>query len=193
MHKTSLIHYLIRLLTILTALFLVSACSPAQVVPAIKPSPLSTNIPVEAPSYKVFKVHSPVPASFELPVEWDFWGNAGWLSPDDGQTCAGLRMTLIKPGQDARRLLFNEDAIILDQNRIKHSQIEVNRYKIGTYFTNAATGERVLDGYELIYAFPANDPEQMAGVFVRASTLEELDSLEPIVEHMADSLLWDPK
>jgi hypothetical protein len=191
MRQPSTICRLLRLFTILMTASLSMGCSTANyIATVIITTPQSPNPLLIVTHYRNFTIPGPESASFELPEGWDFWGNGGWLSPDNGHTLAGLRMTWTKPGQDARRLLFNEDAVILEQSSLTINQTEMTRYKVITYLTNAATRQRVVDGYELIYAFPGNKPNVIAGVFVRAASLKELDPLEPIVEHMAASVKW---
>ncbi len=176
------------LLILLFCLALLTGCTSADAATA---GEAGQPQPETAAAYKSITIPGPVTANLELPEGWDFYGNAGWLSPDNGQTLAGLRLTFISPDKDAKRLLFNEDAVILEQSDITIGDLAVTRYKVESYMTIAATGERNLEGYELIYAFPAKDPELMAGVFVRAATLEALEQAEPVVEHMASSLTWE--
>jgi hypothetical protein len=141
--------------------------------------------------YKEYTLPSPEAITFELPENWDFWANAGYLSPDNGKTYAGVRMAWIKEGQDAEALLYNEGSRVHDQTTVMVGDLETHRYIVEVTLTSAATNEVILHNYEMIYAFPAPKGEMMTGVVFAASTAEEVESLTPIAEHMVASLKWN--
>ncbi len=169
-------------------LFSIAACSPsvgtADFAAAAAPEESQ-----DAVRYERFSL--PEGVSFELPEGWQFWANAGYLSPDDGQTTAGLRFSWIEEGKDAEVLLYNEGAVVHEKITQVVSGIETHRYIVEVTLTSAATGETIHHAYEMIYAFPAPNGEMMTGVVVSAPTLEALQPLVPVAEHMLASLTWD--
>jgi hypothetical protein len=141
-------------------------------------------------TYKEFTLPFPEDISFELPEEWDFWANAGYLSPDEGKTFAGVRLAWIKEGQDAEALLYNEGSIVHEKDTVIVGDLETHRYIVEVTLTNAITKEVISHTYEMIYAFPAANGEMMTGVAFSAPTREELEPLVPIAKHMIQSLRW---
>ena len=140
--------------------------------------------------YKEFALPSPENILFELPEDWSFWANAGYLSPDEGKTYAGVRLAWIKEGQDAETLLYNEGSIVHEKETVMVGDLETHRYIVEVTLTNAITKEVISHTYEMIYAFPAPNGEMMTGVAFSAPTREELEPLVPIAEHMIQSLRW---
>jgi phosphate/sulfate permease len=169
--------------------FMISACS----LPVAPDTNLDTSGTEENATivYKEFSIPDPERISFELPEGWDFWANAGYLSPDDGQTLAGVRFSWITEGRDAEALLYNEGSIIHEKTTIMVGELETHRYTIEVTLTSAATGEIIWHAYELIYAFPTPQGDMMAGVAFSAKTIEELEPLIPIAEHMVSSIKWN--
>lgn len=141
-------------------------------------------------SYVEFTLPFPEEISFELPQEWDFWGNAGYLSPDDGRTYAGVRLAWIKEGQNAEEALYNEGSKVHEKATVMVGDLETHRYIVESTLKSASTNEVISHTYEMIYAFPAPNGEMMTGVIFSAPTREELEPLVPIAEHMVDSLRW---
>lgn len=141
-------------------------------------------------TYKEFALPSPEEIFFELPEDWSFWANAGYLSPDEGKTYAGVRLAWIKEGQDAEALLFNEGSIVHEIDIVMVGDLETHRYIVEVTLTNAITKEVISHTFEMIYAFPAPNGEMMTGVAFSAPTREELEPLVPIAEHMIQSLRW---
>jgi hypothetical protein len=145
---------------------------------------------IEAVTYKEFTLPHPENISFELPDDWDFWANAGYLSPDDGRTYAGLRLAWIEEGRDAETLLYNEGSTVHEKTTVMVGDLETHRYIVEVILRSAATDEVILHTYEMIYAFPDPNGEMMAGVIFSAPTREEVESLTSIAEHMVASLRW---
>jgi hypothetical protein len=143
-----------------------------------------------AVAYKEFTLPEPEGLSFELPDNWDFWANAGYLSPDDGETYAGVRLAWITEGQDAEALLYNEGSILHDKTTVMVGELETHRYIVEVTLTNAITKEVISHTYEMIYAFPAPGGEMMTGVIFSAPSQQELEPLISIAEHMVESLKW---
>ena len=162
-----------------------SACS-------TPPTPAGTEIELtlETPSYKEFTLPFPEDISFELPDDWDFWANAGYLSPDNGRTYAGVRLAWIEEGRDAEEALYNEGSTVHEKKTVMIGDLETHRYIVEVTLTSASTKEVFSHTYEMIYAFPAPNGEIMAGVIFSATTREELEPLIPIAEHMVQSLKW---
>jgi len=196
MHHPVIHHLPSLFLPILTMVVLLAACSPLTSLPTLIPTGIApasvepTQASTSDVSYQTFALPAPEPVSFELPAGWDFWGNGGGLSPDDGRTLAGLRLVWVESDQEAGHRLFNEDSVLLDQTNLTVANVEMQRYTVEVYRTLAATGERSVQGYELVYALSGPSPDQIAGVFVSAPTREELSALAPTAEHMAASLMW---
>jgi hypothetical protein len=176
---------LLALMCLVMIVWPISACSQARAVPKTAPQGAQA---AQAVRYQSFELPGPVPAAFELPEDWGFWGNGGWLSPDAGKTLGGLRLTFLKPGQDAGRLLYNEDSVLIDKSTVTLQGVEWSRYRVHAFLKMASTGELVSEGFELIYAIPVENNGIMAGVFVRAANPDQLNQLEPVVQHMATSL-----
>jgi hypothetical protein len=145
----------------------------------------------DAVVYKEFTLPGPVAMRFELPEEWDWWGNGGNLSPNDGKTLAGVAFVWIKEGQDAESLLYNEGATVLDKSDVKIGELETHRYIVEEVFKNAATGEIFDRRFRMIYAFPSPEGDMMVGVFVSDTSAEELEALSAVAEHMVSSLQWE--
>lgn len=162
-----------------------SACASSLIQP-------DTEIEVvpRAMSYQEFTLPFPEDVSFELPEGWDFWGNAGYLSPDDGKTYAGIRMAWIEAGRNAEEALYNEGSIVHEKTTVMVGDLDTHRYIVEVTLTNASTGEVFSHTYEMIYAFPAPNGEMVAGVIFSALTREDLEPLVPIAEHMVESLKW---
>ena len=140
--------------------------------------------------YKEFTLPFPEDVSFELPDDWDFWANAGYLSPDEGKTYAGVRMAWIEEGHDAEQALYNEGSKVHEKTTVMVGDLETHRYIVEVILKNASTNEIFSHTYEMIYAFPAPNGEMVAGVIFSAPTREELEPLVPIAEHMVASLRW---
>lgn len=158
-----------------------SACGTAQFQIAMTPD----TVP-----YKEFTLPFPEEISFELPEDWDFWANAGYLSPDDGKIYAGVRLAWIEEGRDAEESLYNEGSTVHEKTTVMIGDLETHRYIVEVTLTNASTNEVFSHSYEMIYAFPAPNGEMMAGVIFSAPTKDELEPLVPIAEHMVESLRW---
>jgi len=149
------------------------------------------NHPVPVPSvYETFSLPEPDGISFELPEDWAFWANAGYLSPDDGNTLAGIRASWIQEGVDSEAYLFNEDSIVHEVSEQMVGGLAARRYIVESTLTSAATGEVIWHAYEMIYAFPHPDGEMMIGVVLSAQTMDELPALVPVAEHMLSSIKW---
>jgi len=141
-------------------------------------------------SYKEFTLPFPEEVSFELPDDWEFWANAGYLSPNEGKTYAGVRLAWIEADKDAEAALYNEGSVVHEKTTVMIGDQETHRYIVEVTLTNASTNEVISHTYEMIYAFPAPNGEMMAGVVFSASTKEELEPLVAIAEHMVQSLEW---
>ncbi|MGD8405640.1 MAG: hypothetical protein PVJ21_18420 [Anaerolineales bacterium] len=141
-------------------------------------------------TYKEITLPAMEDISFELPEDWESWANAGYLSPDDGKTYAGVRLVWIKEGQDAEALLYNEGSILHDKTTVMVGSLETHRYIVEVTLTNTITQEIISHTYEMIYSFPSPDGELMTGVVFSAEFKHELESLVPIAEHMVQSLKW---
>ena len=190
-------------LLMIASIFYLSACSPkegqAHTSDLTTPeevqthtSDLTTPEEVQAEvSYNQFSLPDPEGISFELPQGWAFWGNAVYLSPDDGKTFAGIRFSWIQEGKDAEALLYNEGATIHEKSTEVVAGLETHRYIVETTLTSAATGKIIFHAYEMIYAFPAPNGEMMTGVVISTQTIDELQPLVPVAEHMITSLTWD--
>jgi hypothetical protein len=172
--KSTSMHVAAMLMAICIAL---SACAPAPTQ-------------AEAIVYKEFTLPFPEEISFELPEDWEFWGNAGYLSPDDGKVYAGVRLAWIEEGRDSESLLYNEGSIVHDKKTVRVGDLQTHRYIVEVTLTSASTGEVISHTYEMIYAFPAPDGETVAGIIFSAPTKEELEPLVPVAEHMVESLKW---
>ena len=105
--------------------------------------------------YQVVSLPEPDGIRFEVPDDWSFWGNAGYLSNDGGSTLAGIRMSWVKEGQDAAEYLYNEGSTVHEKINKKVANLETTRYIVETSLTNASTGEEIWHAYEMIYAFPS--------------------------------------
>lgn len=145
---------------------------------------------VEPVTYERFSLPEPDGISFELPEEWAFWANAGYLSPDDGNTLAGIRASWIQDGIDSEAYLFNEDSIVHEVSEQMVGGLAARRYIVESTLTSAATGEVIWHAYEMIYAFPHPDGKMMIGVVLSAQTMDELPALKPVAEHMLSSIKW---
>lgn len=170
---------------VLAISIVLSACTPSLV-----PSETQIEAAADVISYKEFTLPFPEDISFELPEGWDFWANAGYLSPDDGKTYAGVRLAWIEEGKDAETALYNEGSTVHEKATVMVGDLETHRYIVEVTLTNASTGKVFSHTYEMIYAFPAPNGEMMAGVVFSAPTKEELEPLIPIAEHMVESLKW---
>jgi hypothetical protein len=175
--KATLIHYV----PLVVLCMVLSACS-------TPPTQIETN--PDTVLYKEFTLPFPEDISFELPDDWDFWANAGYLSSDDGKTYAGVRLAWIEEGRDAEADLYNEGSIVHEKTTVMVGDLETHRYIVEVTLTSASTNEVISHTYEMIYAFPAPNGEMMAGVIFSAPTREELEPLVPIAEHMVQSIKW---
>ncbi len=172
------------ILACLGLLFSTSGCNSFLVQAAV-------DDPAVAPvTYERFSLPEPDGISFELPEEWAFWANAGYLSPDDGNTLAGIRVSWIQDGVDSEAYLFNEDSIVHEVSEQMVGGLAVRRYIVESTLTSATTGEVIWHAYEMIYAFPHPDGEMMIGVVLSAQTMDELPALVPVAEHMLSSIKW---
>lgn len=177
--KTTLVRF-VSMLVLGSCLMLVSCSTPpAQIDP-----------PPAGVSYKEFTLPFPEEVSFELPDNWDFWGNAGYLSPDGGNTYAGIRVAWIEEGRNAEEALYNEDSVVHDRSTVMVGDLETHRTIVEATLLSASTGEVVSHTYEMIYAFPGPTDDMMAGVVFSAPSREDLEPLVPIAEHMIESLQW---
>lgn len=163
----------------------ISACSTLPTLTEKKIEPTLDTI-----SYKEFTLPFPEQISFELPDDWDFWANAGYLSPDDGRTYAGIRLAWIEEDRDAEEALYNDGSTVHEKTTVMIGDLETHRYIVEGILTNASTNEVISHTYEMIYAFPAPNGEMVAGVVFSAPTMEELKPWVPIAEHMVQSLKW---
>jgi len=145
----------------------------------------------ESDFYQEFSMPGALAVRFELPEGWDWWGNGGNLSPNDGKTLAGVAFVWINEGQDAESLLYNEGATVLDKVDVKIGELETHRYVVEEVFKNAATGEVFDRRFRMIYAFPSPEGDMMVGVFVSDTSAEELEALSAVAEHMVSSLQWE--
>lgn len=181
--KSQSMHF--KSMLVLVLAIVLGACTPnlAQTSPRRKLSADTT-------AYKTFTLPSPEEISFELPASWDFWGNAGYLSPDEGKTYAGVRLAWIEEGRDAEVLLYNEGSIVHEKATVMVGDLETHRYIVEVTLTSASTGEVFSHTYEMIYAFPAPNGEMIAGVVLSARSREELEQMAPVAEHMVESLKW---
>jgi hypothetical protein len=168
---------------VLAASVVLGACSPFFFGTQIETT-------LEPILYKEFTLPSPEKISFELPEGWDFWANAGYLSPDDGKTFAGVRLVWIEEGKDVETALYNEGSTVHEKTTVTVGDLETHRYIVEVTLTSASTGEVFSHTYEMIYAFPDPTGQMMAGVVFSAPTAEELEPLTPIAEHMVESLKW---
>lgn len=175
--KTTLIHYV----PMLVLCMVLSACSPPST--QIEKNP-------DTVLYKEFTLPFPEDISFELPDDWDFWANAGYLSPDDGRTYAGVRLAWIEEGRDAESALYNEGSTVHEKTTVMIGDLETHRYIVEVTLTSASTNEVISHTHEMIYAFPAPNGEMMAGVVFSAPTREDLEPMVSIAEHMVQSLKW---
>lgn len=180
-------------LLFLAAALMMTACSPAVDAPA-----LAVNLEsieqfdpgvMQTVTYRLFSL--PEGISFELPANWDFWANAGYLSPDNGKTLAGIRRTWMDEGMDAERLLYNEDADLLEKSAQDVDGKELNRYLVEVTLTSASTGDVISHTYEMIYAIPDEANGIMYGAVITSPDRQELETLVPIVEHMAATIQAD--
>lgn len=146
---------------------------------------------IDAVFYREFTLPGALAVRFELPEGWDWWGNGGNLSPNDGKTLAGVAFVWIKEGQDAESLLYNEGATVLDKMDVKIGELETHRYVVEEVFKNAATGEIFDRRFRMIYAFPSPEGDMMVGIFVSDTSAEELEALSAVAEHMVSSLQWE--
>jgi hypothetical protein len=178
-NKVTLVRY-VSMLVLGSCLILVSCSTP--------PAQSDTN--PDAVTYKEFNIPAPEDVSFELPDNWEFWGNAGYLSPDDGITYAGIRLAWIEEGRNAEEILYNEGSVVHEQVTVMVGELETHRTIVEATLISASTGEVISHTYEMIYAFPTPNGEMMAGVVFSAPTREELEPLVPIAEHMIESLQW---
>lgn len=181
--NTALVRF-VSMLVLLIAIFL-SACTTALGSEETRIEETSESI-----SYKEFTLPSPEEITFQLPEGWDFWGNAGYLSPDDGKTYAGVRLAWIEDGRNAEEALYNEGSVVHEKTTVMVSDLETHRYLVEVTLTNASTGKVFSHTYEMIYAFPDPSGEMMAGVIFSASSKAELEPLVPVAEHMVESLEW---
>jgi hypothetical protein len=181
--NTTLIRFVSMLVLVLS--IPLSACTAGFVSGETQIEAASDAIP-----YEDFTLPSPEEISFQLPENWDFWGNAGYLSPDDGETYAGVRLAWMEEGKDAEKLLYNEGSTVHEKTTVVIGDLETHRYIVEVTLTNASTGKVFSHTYEMIYAFPDPKREMMAGVVFSAPTREELEPLVPIAEHMVKSLKW---
>lgn len=164
---------------------MLSACAPNLAQTTSRPE-----VSADTTAYKTFTLPSSEEISFELPQDWDFWGNAGYLSPDDGKTYAGVRLAWVEAGRDAEVLLYNEGSIVHEKTTVMVADLETHRYIAEVTLTSASTGEVFSHAYEMIYAFPAPNGEMIAGVVLSAPSREELEQMAPVAEHMVESLRW---
>ncbi len=184
--KSTFIRLVLMLVLVVMSL---SACSVMASLD-LPESEIPINTAKNSIAYKEFSLPSPEEISFELPEDWSFWANAGYLSPDEGKTYAGVRLAWIKEGQDAEALLYNEGSIVHEKDTVMVGDLETHRYIVEVTLMNAITKEIISHTYEMIYAFPALNGEMMTGVIFSAPTREELEPLVPIAEHMVQSLRW---
>jgi hypothetical protein len=172
---------------------LLPACSSTPEAPllAVNLEPIEQfdQLVTQTVTYRSFSL--PEGISFELPDSWDFWGNAGYLSPDNGKTLAGIRRTWMDEGMDAERLLYNEDATLLEKSAQNVDGKEVNRYLVEVTLTSASTGEVIMHSYEMIYAIPDEESSIMYGVVFSSPELGGLEDLVPSAEHMIATLHVD--
>lgn len=184
--KSTFIRLVLMLVLVVMSL---SACSVMASLD-LPESEIPINTAKNSIAYKEISLPSPEEISFELPEDWSFWANAGYLSPDEGKTYAGVRLAWIKEGQDAEALLYNEGSIVHEKDTVMVGDLETHRYIVEVTLMNAITKEIISHTYEMIYAFPAPNGEMMTGVIFSAPTREELEPLVPIAEHMVQSLRW---
>lgn len=177
--QTKLMYFVLLLIPALAVV--TSACGTANA---------STLPPTETVTYKEFTLPFPEDISFELPDTWDFWANAGYLSPDDGRTYAGVRLVWIEEGRDAEEALYNEGSTVHEKSTVMIGDLETQRYIVEVILTSASTNEVISHTYELIHAFPSPNGEMMAGVVFSAPSREELEQLVPVAEHMVETLMW---
>ena len=178
---------LLRCLSILVAavLLFLSACTSSVEPGDAQIESASGDVP-----YQEFTLPFPEEVTFELPEGWEFWGNAGYLSPDDGRIYAGFRQAWIEEGKDAEAALYNEGSVVHEITTVMVGGLETHRMIVEVTLTSASTGEVISHTYEMIYAFPAPNGEMMAGVIFSAPTRDELEQLVPVAEHMVESLKW---
>jgi hypothetical protein len=167
----------------LLAGLVLSACAVNEVAAAGKQAEIEGN-------YQTVTLPDPNGIQFELPEEWAFWGNAGYLSPDDGTTLAGIRLAWIQEGVASEKYLYNEDSIVHENSAQNVAGIDTRRMIVESTLKKAESEEVIWHAYELIYAFPSPDNTMMIGAIVSAPTKEDLVPLEGVAEHMVASLTW---
>jgi hypothetical protein len=176
------------LLALLTGCAPVAPAAPETAAPAVPAT--------EQPETAVQETYQEItyPGSenvvFELPEGWKFWGNAGYLSPDEGKTLAGIRMGFLQEGKDSARMLYNEDAKLIDRATVVIDGKEVDRHLVSVTLRNASTGVVFSHTYEMLYCFPAPDGQMLAGIVFSAQSEDEVKALAPVAEHMIRSLQW---
>jgi hypothetical protein len=188
MNTTKLFAVFLSVASALVMLLVTTACTPLSPVISLS-TPVETGMAGEV-AYQVVSLPEPDGVRFELPDDWSFWGNAGYLSNDGGSTLAGIRMSWIKQGQDAAKYLYNEGSTVHEKTIKQVGHLETTRFIVETSLTNASTGEEIWHAYEMIYAFPAPGGEKMIGATVSAPSMEALYTLVPVAEHMVSTITF---
>ncbi len=139
------------------------------------------------PEMQAFSVPGPEEIAFELPADWQAWGNGFAWSPDDGKTMMGLNRAWVEEGKDARKPLFPEEGELLNEMDLTVGERAVNRADFKVYQVNAAQGTKIFQGYEAVYTFPSPDGTVMMAALFIAPSQEELTAIEPVMLHAVES------
>ncbi len=141
---------------------------------------------------KAVTLPGPEEITFELPIDWEFVGNAGYLSPDGGETLLGVRQAWMKEGSDAPQLLLSPEDEQTGSSALKAGAVEVSRIDYTAYLPKSDGSDKKFQGYARIYAFPSPDGLQMIGMMVRAETEATLEPLEAIALHAIETFSMTP-
>ncbi len=152
-------------------------------------APVSAGAPEQAEMQKVTLL-GPEEVTFEIPADWAFYGNAGYLSPDQGRTLLGVQQAWAEAGRDAAQLLLPPDSELTGSTSLQSGSREVTRYDLKVYRTK--DGEKAFVGYERMYAFPSPDGAQMIGLLIRTEKERELDALEAVALHAVETFSMKP-
>lgn len=139
--------------------------------------------------YREFTLPGESPVTFELPEDWDFWGNGGWLSPNNGEVMAGFRQVFGTDDAAAKRL-YNEGSNVLEDTTVSIGGQDYRRFTVEVTLTSASTGEVISHTYEMIYVVPTPTPDVLGGVFISAQSVEQLGEYVEVAEHMVQTLRW---
>ncbi len=139
------------------------------------------------PEMQTLSVPGPEEITFELPVDWQDWGNGFAWSPDDGKTMMGLNRAWVEEGKDARKPLFPAEGELLNEMDLTVGERAVNWADFKVYQVNAAEGTKTFQGYEAVYTFLSPDGTVMLAVLFIAPSEEDLSTIEPVMLHAVES------